>query len=371
MRKIRTGIIGIGKVTPLHVNALKDLPQSEFVAVASRNIDKAKNFTEKYGVKAYDDIEKMIKECKVEAVSICTPHSAHKEAAIIALNAGAHVIVEKPLASNLFDCDEMINTADKNKLILGMISQRRFYPSTQRVKKAIDEGKIGKPILGTVNVFSWRDEAYYKSDPWRGSWKKEGGGVLVNQTSHQLDILQWFMGSIDEVFGYWDNFNHPYIEVEDTAAAVVRFKNNSIGNIIVSNSQNPALYGKVHVYGSNGAAVGVQTDGGVMFVPGISGITEPPFNDIWTVPGEEKFLDKWKEEDTKLFNSVNPMDYFHERQFENFLNAIINGTKPLVTGKDGRITVELFTAIYRSQRDKKPVRFPLKTQNKNNFDGKK
>ena len=155
----------------------------------------------------------------------------------------------------------MINAAEQTGTKLSVVSQRRFYNPSKRVKNAIDSGKIGKPILGTINMFGWRDQDYYNSDPWRGKWKTEGGGVLVNQAPHQLDLLLWYMGDIEELYGYWTNFNHPYIEVDDTALAVVKFKDGGLGNIVVSNSQNPALYGRVSVYGSNGSAVGVQTDG--------------------------------------------------------------------------------------------------------------
>ena len=219
-------------------------------------------------------------------------------------------------------------------------------------------------------MLGWRDEAYYKSDPWRGTWKGEGGGVLLNQAPHQLDLLQWFMGPIDELFGYQSNLNHSYIEVEDTALAVIKFKNGGVGNIVVSNSQEPALFGKVHVHGENGASIGVQTDGGAMFIAGMSNITEPPVNDLWTIKGEEHLLDDWKREDTEFFNSINPIQYFHEKQVEDFLKAAINGTKPLIDGEEGRKTVEIFTAIYRSNRDRLPVKFPLKPENKNDFDGR-
>ncbi len=167
------------------------------------------------------------------------------------------------------------------------------------------------------------------------------------------------MGEIDEVYGLWRNLNHPYIEVEDTAVAIVKFKNGGIGNIIVSNSEKPGIYGKVHVHGENGASVGVQTDGGAMFIAGMSGILEPPVNDIWSVPGEENLLEKWKAEDSAHFSSIDPMVYFMDRQIEDFLDAIANNREPLVTGEDGRRTVELFTAIYRSARDNRPVKFPF------------
>jgi UDP-N-acetyl-2-amino-2-deoxyglucuronate dehydrogenase len=190
-------------------------------------------------------------------------------------------------------------------------------------------------------------------------WKEEGGGVLVNQAVHQLDILQWLMGPVEELCGYWANLNHPYIEVEDTAVAVLRFKSGALGNIVVSNSQKPGLYGKVHVHGSNGSSVGVQTDGGAMFVAGMSKISEPPVNDLWTVPGEENLLERWKAEDGAFFKTIDATTYYHRLQVEDFLRAVIEDREPAVTGVEGRKTVELFTGIYRSRRDRGPVRFPL------------
>jgi len=211
-------------------------------------------------------------------------------------------------------------------------------------------------------MFGWRDETYYKSDPWRGSWEHEGGGVLVNQAPHQLDLMIWYLGEVEEVFGYWANQNHPYIEVEDTAVAVIRFKNGALGNLVLSNSQNPAINARVTVHGANGASAGVQTDGGTMFIPGMAPIAEPPFNDLWTIRGEENVLAQWKEEDTRLFKSVNPMEHFHRLQIEDFLGAIRKQRAPAITGEDGRRTVELFTAIYRATRDRKAIQFPLKPE---------
>lgn len=363
MQKIRTAIIGCGKVSDVHAEALKNTPEAQFVAVYSRSPEKAKQYGEKYGVRGFCDIREMIASAGVEAVIVCTPHPAHRDAAVRAAEAGAHVLVEKPLASTLQDCDEMLAAAKQAKVKIGIVCQRRFYSPVQRVRRAIDEGKIGKPALGTVLMLGWRDQKYYESDPWRGQWKAEGGGVLVNQAPHQLDLLQWLMGPIDELFGVWSNFNHPYIEVEDSAVAVIRFRSGALGNIVVSNSQQPGLYGKVHVHGQNGASVGVQTDGGAMFIAGMSSIQEPPVNDLWTVPGEEALLARWQQEDSDLFNGLdNAMGHYFQLQIGDFLRAIIDGREPLVSGEDGRRTVEIFTAIYRSQRTHSPVKFPLKAE---------
>jgi predicted dehydrogenase len=362
MRKLTTGLVGCGKVGHIHAAALQSLPESEFVAVCARSLEKANAFAEKYRVAAFTDVREMIAKAGVEVVFICTPHPQHAAPAIAAAQAGAHVLVEKPLAASLADCDAMLAAARAGNVTLGTISQRRFYPPCQRIHQAIQAGRLGRPILGTATILGSRDEAYYRSDPWRGSWQREGGGVLVNQAPHQLDLLLWYLGEPAEVFGYWANLNHPYIEVDDTALAVVRFKNGALGNILVSNSLDPALNARLSVHGANGASAGVQTDGGAMFVAGMSGILEPPFNDVWTIPGEERSLQSWKEADAKLFASVQPTEYFHRLQIQDFLQAIGERRRPAVTGEDGRRTVELFTAIYRATRDQRQVEFPLSVE---------
>jgi len=369
MKKLRTGVIGCGKVSHTHAGALCRLKESEFVAVYSRSADKAAAFSSRYGGEGYTDLDAMLKE--VDAVVVCTPHPFHAAPAVKALKAGVHVLVEKPLASSLQDCDLMIDAAGKSGCKLGTVSQRRWYTPVKRVKQAIDDGRIGDPILGMVIMLGWRDQPYYRSDPWRGTWELEGGGVLVNQAPHQLDLLQWFMGPIEELFGYWGNLNHPYIEVEDTAIVVIRFAGGALGNIVVSNSQKPGLYGRVHVHGKNGASVGVQTDGGAMFIAGMSPVLEPPLNDLWNVPGQESMMERWKREDTEFFKTIDAASYYHQLQIQDFLQAVLEDRQPLVTGKEGRKTVELFTGIYRSNRDRRPVQFPLQPENdREDFDGR-
>ncbi len=371
MKQVRTGIIGCGKVSETHARALSTLPESRFVAVCDLDLDRAGALAAQYGASAFGDVQQMISETGVEAVIICTPHPVHARPAIEAARAGAHVLVEKPMAANLRDCDAMLAAAGAAGVKLGVISQRRLYEPAQRMREAIDAGKIGSPILGTVIMLGWRDQAYYEADPWRGRWEQEGGGVLVNQAPHQLDLLQWFMGPIQELSGYWDNLNHPYIEVEDTALAMLRFKNGGLGSIIVSNSQKPGIFGKVHVHGSNGASVGVQTDGGAMFIAGMSEVMEPPVNDLWTVPGEESLLASWQEQDRATFETVDATRHYHQLQDQDFLQAILQDKDPLIAGAEGRITVEVFTAIYRSQRDRRPVQFPLDAEEgSDEFDGR-
>ena len=371
VEKIKTALIGCGKVGQTHAQALSSLPESEFVAVCDATKERAAGFAERYQVKGYTQIDEMLGSQRIQAVVISTPHPMHAFPAIQVARAGVNVLVEKPLAVTLKECDAMLDAARQSGVRLGVVSQRRLAEPVQRMKAAIDGGKIGRPVLGMTTVLSWRDEAYYRSDPWRGTWDKEGGGVLVNQSPHQLDLLQWFMGPVAELFGYWGNLNHPYIEVEDTAVATLRFKNGGVGSIVVSNSQKPGLYAKVHVHGENGSSVGVQTDGGSMFISGMSAVLEPPVNDIWTVPGEEHQLAEWQEQDRAFFYTIDPASHYHYLLDQDFLRSILENRQPLVPGEEGRKVVEISTAIYRSQRDQRPVKFPLDSEaGSEDFDGR-
>ncbi len=361
MDRLKTAVIGYGKVAHIHAEALREIPESEFVAVCGRDAGKARAFGERHRVRPFTSVEEMV-GAGVEALVVATPHPAHAAVTVPALRSGAHAIVEKPLASSLEDCDAMLEAARAAGRTLAMISQRRLYAPTLRVREAIDQGRLGRPVLGTATLLGWRDDVYYRSDPWRGSWDGEGGGVLVNQAPHQIDLLQWFMGDVEELYGAWANFNHPYVEVEDTSVAVLRFRSGALGNVVVSNSQNPALFGRVWVHGSNGATVGVQTDGGAMFIAGMSSVAEPPINDVWKVPGEEGVLEGWQKEDADLFRTIDATKHYHRLQIRDFLQSILEGREPLVPGAEGRKTVEIFTAVYRSQRDRRPVRFPLEPE---------
>lgn len=344
--KLRAGIIGCGKVAHLHARALLEL--ADFAGVCDSDRDRAAAFAAQYGVRAFDTLDAML--ASVQAVIVCTPHPLHAAPAIAAAQAGVHVLVEKPLASTVADCDAMIAAAAEARVRLGVVSQRRFFEPVLRMKAAIDAGKIGTPVLGTVAMFSWRDEAYYRSDPWRGKWDTEGGGVLINQSPHHIDILQWLMGPVEEVVGRWANLNHPYVEVEDTAVAILRFRSGGLATITVSLCQKPGIYTKIHVHGSNGASVGTQTDSGATFIAGMTGVAEPPFNDIWTVPGEEHLLDAFREEDRAAFAKIDATAHYHRLQVEDFLSAVRDGREPSVAGEEGRKVVAIIEAIYRSGR---------------------
>ena len=175
MKPIRTALIGCGKVGGLHAAALTTLAESNLVAVCDASRERADQFGGRYQTRAYGDVGQMVRESGAEAVFICTPHPLHAESAVLAAEAGLHVMVEKPMAASLRDCDTMLEAARKSAVKLSVMSQRRFYEPVRRMKSAIDAGKIGRPVLGVFLMFSWRDQAYYESDPWRGKWSTEGG----------------------------------------------------------------------------------------------------------------------------------------------------------------------------------------------------
>ena len=347
---MKTALIGCGKVGHLHAAALSQLAESQFTAVCDFDAARAAAFAAQYGVRPYSDAALMFREAGIEAVVICTPHPLHAAPAILAAEHGVHILVEKPLAASLADCDRMLEAAAKHGVQLGVVSQRRFFEPVLRMKAAVDAGKIGQPILGTVAMFSWRDEAYYRSDPWRGKWSTEGGGVLINQSPHHLDILQWIMGPIDHIEGQCANLSHPYIEVEDTAVASIRFSSGALASIVCSLCQKPGIHTKIHIHGNNGASVGTQTDGGATFIAGMSNVIEPPLNDLWTIPGEESLLADFRAADTAHFQTIDATLHYHRLQDQDFLRALIHRHPLSVPASEGRKVVAIIQAIYQSAR---------------------
>ena len=354
--KLRTAIIGCGKVAATHAAAWRNLPASEFVAVCDRNPHRAEALAAQFGVRPYSDLGKMLNSESVDVLSICTHHTERVPLIETAARAGVHVIAEKPITTTIEDCDRCLAMAEKAGIQVGVVSQRRYYPAVQRMKDILVSGRIGRPILVEVTMLGWRSEEYYRSDHWRGTWRGEGGGVLVSQAPHYLDLMCWLAGPALEVYGSWDTFNHS-IEVDDTAAAFLRFENGALGTLALSNSQKPGLYGRIHIHTSSGASIGAETDSGSPFISGVSTHAPPPFNDLWTVPGEEHLLEIWKEQDTQ--SGLDVMTHYHQLQLSDFLSAVRENRPPILDGLAGRRVVELFTAIYRCRVQKAPVTLPL------------
>lgn len=358
MSAVKTGIIGCGGIARRHADAYATLPQATLVAVCDAVPERARQFAEQYGATAFVDPATMLRESGVQAVSICTPHPLHPPLLVLAAEHGVHAITEKPMGITLEECDRAIAAAQRAGTKQGVIFQRRFWPASRRLRAAIDAGKLGTPVLGSCTVRFSRPPEYYARDAWRGKWASEGGGVLVNQAVHAIDMFQWYLGPIASLSGRWGNLTHPYIEVEDTAIASVRFRNGALGTIEASVSPNRTSYSfaRIVVYGSNG---------------GWASVTEQPegrvgLNDVWEIPGEEEEGRRRYEAETRrnefMFESGSagaPVTSYHQLQLEDFLDAILYDRQPLVNGEEGRKAVEIIQAIYRSGQTGQDLPFPL------------
>ncbi|HEU0164321.1 MAG TPA: Gfo/Idh/MocA family oxidoreductase, partial [Thermomicrobiales bacterium] len=220
-RKVQIALVGCGKIAQTHAMALSTLEEADWVAVCDRDVERAKEMAAKYNVpNVFSDAAELFASGLVEAALCCTPHPAHEAVVVAAANAGIHVMCEKPIATKIDEADRMIAAADKAGIKFGVIFQRRFWPAAQRIRAAIDDGKLGNITLGLCDVRLWRGPEYFGADPWRGKWATEGGGILMNQAVHSIDHFQWFMGKAVEVYGKFATLRHgAYIDVEDTAVA--------------------------------------------------------------------------------------------------------------------------------------------------------
>lgn len=273
---MKAAVIGLG-VGRSHAEAYHQLPETELVAVCDANEARLDPVAEQYGCRAFTSVDALLADRAVELVSIATPHPSHSELAIRALRAGKHVLVEKPMTVDLEDADRMSAASVETGRTLATMFQRRWWPVAMNVRRAIDDGLIGRPMLGQCHLSMWRPRAYYDRDAWRGRWDTEGGGVLVNQAIHAVDMFQWLMGGeAEEVIGRWANLTHPYIEVEDNAAAVIRFAGGGLG-VLSATTSSRLSQNSVVIHGTLGHSVGVSEE-----PEGAIG-----YNHVWTVPGRE------------------------------------------------------------------------------------
>ena len=343
--KFGIGIVGTGAIAKTHYIATNSLEGVEVVAAC--DIDRARldEFTNKHSVEnAYTDLGKMLKNPAVRAILVCTPPPSHCSIAEQAAANGVHVMVEKPLTLDLKQADHSIVVCKEAGVKYAMISQRRFFDAAQRVKKVIDDGKLGKVVLGDCIIKWWRQKEYYEQEPWRGTWDKEGGACLINQSMHAIDLYQWFMGPVDTVYGMWDNYSHQYIEAEDTAVAALRFKSGAMGIILATLITNPTFGAKITIHGDSGASVSFsETPEGSIGV-----------NEIWSIPGEEGLAENFK-------NTGPEKAYpgYHALQIREFVHAILEDRPPLVTAEEGLKPLEIVKAIYKSNEIGQPIKMPM------------
>ncbi len=347
--KVRVGIVGSGLIGGIHAAAVNLLPDAVLTAACDAVPGKAASFAAEHapGARPFDDLPAMLDAGLVDAVCVCTPHPQHAGVVEMCAERGVHAIVEKPFTATLADADRAIAASRHYDTRLSVIFQRRWYPGSRRLRNALDEGRMGRPILGEAIIEFWRGRDYYDLAEWRGRWDTEGGGVIINQAPHMIDLLQWYMGPVEEVFCYWDNLIHPYVEVEDVAVAVVRFVGGGLGLIKASNCNDPWLRYGVRITGSTGATADISYDNGY----------EVGHNFTWTLPGDEGNVARWLAEEQA--QGLKEFPDFHALQIGEFLSAIRDGRAPEVTGEEGRKTVEIIEAMYRSGQTGAPVRFPV------------
>jgi len=345
-KKAKFGIVGTGVGAGFCAQGfsmLADAGVAELVAVTSQREERARDFASRWGLKLwYTDHEEMLRKADIDAVIINAPHYLHHTIALDAMNAGKHTLVDKPMAINLREADEMIETAEKKDLKLGVILQSRFDPIFRKVQEAAKAGKLGRLILGEAVVEWYRTQEYYDSSSWRGCWATEGGGALINQAIHTIDLLLWIFGAPKHLWAQIGTFSHR-TEVEDLAVAVIRFDDDALGVVQGSTATYPGLPTRLEIHGTRGTA-----------------IVEGEMLRRWSVIGEKetiteepkKGLQSWAS--PELAPAAN-----HASMIKDFAQAILEDREPSVNGAEGRKSLELIRAIYRSGETRSVVDFPL------------
>lgn len=344
---MRVGVIGCGKIARSHVTALRGIAGVEVVAAVDVDIGRARAFAATHGIPhAYQDADRML-ATGLDAVTVCTPHAAHEEGVLAAARHRTHVLCEKPVALTVAQARRMIAATGEAGVRFGVLFQRRFWPAAARIRHAIDDGRLGTPISGGVLVRFNRDAGYY-AEPWRGRLATEGGGVLMTQAIHHVDLLRWFMGPVRRVTGRCATLVHRgLIEVEDTAAAVVEFASGALATIQAGTTFQPGLGGQVWVSDARGRTASV-----LEFPEGV-GCT-----DLSTVPGEEVSQTGRLEAgapDLPLAEIHDHLAPYHATQIEDFLDAVTHDREPAVTGLDAVRSLQIVEAIYASSRTGTPV----------------
>lgn len=350
--QLRFGIIGTGVIGPTHAEAIRSLPGAALVAVADIVPATAQKLAEKYGIHAYTDAREMLARERLDVVNICVPSGMHGEFACMAMRAGKHVIVEKPMEIRREALDEMLRVQREMNVKLAVISQHRFDPASMRAHQLVEEQAFGRLVLGNALVPWWRSQAYYDSGAWRGTWALDGGGVLMNQAIHSIDLLQWLMGSVKSIYAYTDTLVHR-METEDMAVAVLRFTNGALGTIAATTGAYPGVTTRVEIFGDRGSAV-IEDDR--------LGYLHLARDDQQEVGAYGASGGSQKETRTGTQGAEgaaqNPAALSirsHAAQIADMMRAIRENGTPLVDGYAGRRPVEIILGIYESARAHKEI----------------
>ena len=347
-RQFGFGIIGAGTISDIHAMAIKSIENAKLVGVYSINKNKSDAFALRNNCTVYDTLDELVNLPEIDIVSICTPSGIHLDPAIKCIQAGKHCLIEKPLEIKLEKCDKIIEAAYKAGVKTAVIFPSRFYEAGKQLKKALDEKRFGDLVLGDAYVKWNRSAEYYKSSAWRGTREFDGGGALMNQGIHSVDLLQWYMGAVESVQSVTANIKHKGIEVEDTIVSTLKFANGALGTIECSTAVFPGALKRIEIMGTTGTAI-----------------------------LEENNLIKWQfeketREDEIILNTMsagnithggvsNPADISfagHQIQIEDLILSIETGNKPLIDGVEGRKSVQIVLAIYESSRSGKIFRLP-------------
>lgn len=336
---MRFAIIGIGNIAPVHAAAIRALPDSQIVAVATRNEERGRAFAGQHGGAWFADYEALLKEARPDVVAICAPHDLHLPMTVAAAQAGSHVLCEKPMARTAEECDAMIAACEAAGVKLGIAFQGRFEPLSLKLKAGLDAGKVGRLLWSSANTLWPRTDAYYRTGPWRGTWAHEGGGVLINQSIHAIDLLLWLSGMPEKITARIRTLNHQ-IEVEDAALGILEYADGRLGLIQATTIAHPGFPERLEFFGARGSAVYNKGEARLEWR-----IAEPPEESV--------------EQAEVSSGAARPMDITaagHTALYRDFVAAIEEGRKPLVDGPEGRKSVAVVEAIYRSAESGETVR---------------
>lgn len=342
---IRVAIIGTGNISAAHINAYLAFPERcKIVALCDIYPEKALEKKKKYELEAevVDTHEKLLGRDDIDLVSICTPPYCHAQIAVNFLKAGKNVIVEKPMAASLEECDQMIAASEISGKTLAVIAQNRFKDPIMRLKHVLDSGMIGRVLHTQVDSFWWRGHSYYDLW-WRGLWEKEGGGCTLNHAVHHIDMLGWMLGKPTKVQALLSNAGHDNAEVEDISIAALQYPKGAVAQVTSS-------------------VIHHGEEQQVIFQGEKARISAP-----WKVYASTSMENGFPIENTELekdleayYDSLPSLKYTgHEGEIDNVLTAIETGTQPLITGESGRLTIELITAIYKAGFEKRTVELPI------------
>ncbi len=353
-QKVKLAVIGVGVMGSSHVNDIPKLPNAELVAVVDTDRERADRFAKQANVQAYYDHRDLLQAGGVDGVIIATPHYDHTPIAIDFMSKGVHVLTEKPIAVHTRDARKMIASYEENKakfpnLVFSIMFQQRTYGYWRKIKSLIDEGELGRLVRATWVITDWfRTQAYYDNGGWRATWSGEGGGVLLNQCPHNLDLYQWFVGLPKRVTGFVSIGKYHNIEVEDEVTGFFEYENGMVGHFITTTAESPGT-NRLEIVGEKGKII--FEEGKLQFYRNRSSMIE--FID--TCPRSFDKVENWKI-DVPYQHHGQPG---HKMMIENFANAILKGEPLVANGVEGINGLTLSNAIMLSSFIKQPVELPL------------